>query len=252
MAFGSKNRRVDIEKVKQHWEDEETVSLKDRNLQLLERRAIINELAILRPKTILDVGCGDCSDTVDYCDFSEKVFACDYSLAMLKKAKNIAGDNLNIYKLDLMYDEIEPPVDVVITKRCLINMGNFKNQVEAIKKIHKGIKGTGYYLMLECSLDGLNALNLMRRSFGLPVMTEPFHNVYFNLNDLHEILSGLFTIERRVNFSTYYFLTRVYNQLVAQEDYFKFDALAKRVHESLGLFGQSLIGPQFLLVLKKS
>ena len=53
------------------------------------------------------------------------------------------------------------------------------------------------------------------------------------------------------NFSTYYFLTRVYNQIISKERYTEFDAISKMVHERIDMFGSTIIGPQFLMVLKK-
>lgn len=246
----------DLNLVKEHWEKAETVSLKDQNLQILERNAIISNLINIQPKTLSDIGCGDCEDTVFFSEFANRTFAFDYSDTMLKKAKkNIAkikgNSKIRIGKLDLINDEISNKADVVISKRCLINLGNFENQKMALRKIHDTLNKNGIYLMLECSKDGLNNLNLLRALFGQNTIDEPFHNLYFNMAELLNYLKDLFFIKKIENFSTYYFLTRIYNKLLENEQISKYDEKAKKVQDKIDLFGSMQIGAQFLLVLKK-
>ena len=80
------SRAKDLEVIRRHWEDESTVSLKDLCLRELERKAIMDRLARYRPASVLDIGCGDCSDTVYYTQYADRVLACDYSETMLKRA----------------------------------------------------------------------------------------------------------------------------------------------------------------------
>ena len=56
----------ELNAVKEHWEDINTVSLKDNNLQLLERRTILDFIDRTRKNTLKDIGCGDGSDTVSF------------------------------------------------------------------------------------------------------------------------------------------------------------------------------------------
>lgn len=245
-------RNKDLVAIKDHWENPETVSLKDVNLQELERRAILRALTSAgKIDSIADVGCGDAIDTVHWLPFARKVFGFDYAEAMLEKARKTCRDRISFARLDLLKDNFFLKYDTIITKRCLINLGSFENQKAAIRKICIALKLGGRFLMLECSLNGLNNLNAMRQRQGLPSIREPHHNVYFDLAELLAFLNKLFVVEETVNFSTYYFLTRVYNQVLDAKRYEEFDVVARRFHESVDLFGSNMLGPQFLLILRK-
>lgn len=238
--------------VKRHWEDPNTASLKDKNLQQLERYYILDFFKKLKLVGLLaDVGCGDAVDTMHWCSFAYEVVGYDYSSAMIKKAKENTVGKIKLFHFDLLKDEFCRTFDVVITKRCLINLGNFENQKRAILKIQNSIKDKGYYCMLECCSEGLNNLNVMRVKTGLEPLKMPFHNVYFNIDALREFVQKYFYIEQTRYFSTYYFLTRVYNQLLTKDKYEEFDTTAKEFHMALDIFGSQIIGPQFLMILKR-
>ena len=78
-----KNNKLNA--VKEHWEDVKTVSLKDNNLQLLERRTILDFIERTKKNTLKDIGCGDGSDTKF---FAEK-FKLNTDTSILK-AKNLS------------------------------------------------------------------------------------------------------------------------------------------------------------------
>lgn len=242
----------DLIEIKKHWDNTSTVSLKDTNLQKIERYYILKTFEKIGQVVLLaDIGCGDASDTIYWCDYANEVYGYDYSLSMLELAKRNYNDKIKLYQLDLLNDNININFDVIVTKRCLINLGNFENQKKSIFKIHKWIKKNGFYIMLECCMDGLDNLNSFRKNFELEPIKEPFHNKYFNLKILMDYINEYFYVIDVKNFSTYYFLTRVYNQIISKERYTEFDAISKMVHERIDMFGSTIIGPQFLMVLKK-
>jgi len=244
-------RTKDLGKIREHWEKDETVSLKDKNLQELERESIINYLKRIKPSTIIDIGCGDCSDTMYFSEFSKEIYGLDYSENMLKKAAEISSRKIKLLNIDILSNDIDIKSDMIISKRCLINMGNFKNQMKVLNKVHGCLCEKGYFILLEGCLDGLKNLNTMRALLGLPIIKEPFHNIYFEMDKLIEHLSKLFYIIEIKNFSTYYFLTRIYNHLLNAKEYVQFDSIAKQVHKKLDIFGSVFIGPQFLMLLQK-
>lgn len=247
-----KERNKNLRVIKAYWEDPDIVSLKDKNLQELERHYILQYLKkIGKVESLADIGCGDASDTIYFRRYAKKVFGYDYSSAMLKKAKIIAKGNIALSRLDLLQNRLDKKFDIVITKRCLINLGNFRNQLKSIKKIYRYLKRDGYYFMLECSLDGLKNLNSLRRKFGLDPLKEPFHNAYFEFKKLRKEVRKYFTVEDSRYFSTYYFLTRVYNQIVDKAGFQRLDVLAKKSHLRFDFLSSICLGPQFLLVLKK-
>lgn len=244
----------DLSVIKEHWENKETVSLKDINLQLLERSTIVKYLQNINKKTLKDIGCGDCSDTIHYAQNVKKAYAYDFSDAMLEKASIVINEtsNISLGKLNILEDNLLQRSDVVITKRMLINLGNFQNQKIAIEKIYNSLEKDGCFIMLETSLDGLNNLNDLRKKFNLEIIPEPFHNTLFNLEELKNFLKEYFIIEDVKYFSTYFYLTRLYNPLLGQDDAFKYDNLAREMSmDNISLFDSKIIGPQFCMMLKK-
>jgi SAM-dependent methyltransferase len=244
----------DLSKVKEHWEKEDTVSLKDENLRTLEQNTIIENLKKINKKTLKDIGCGDAGDTIEFSKYMDKVYAYDYSKAMLRKASiNIAGiDNITLNEFDILNDQLEQKTDVVITKRMLINLGDYDNQKKAIRKIYNSINDNGYFIMLETSIEGLENLNGLRKNANLPSIPAPHHNTLFLLEELKNYLSEYFLIEDVKYFSSYYFFTRVYNQMLQNEDMKKYDIVAKNISLSgIDLFKNQQIGPQFCMLLRK-
>lgn len=247
-------KEKDLSAIKNHWENMDTVSLKDVNLQLLERDTIEKFLEKTKKTTLKDIGCGDGSDTIHFAKYFERVYAYDYSNAMLTKASQTLSQtsNVTLQHLDVLQNEITPETNAVITKRMLINLGNFDNQKTAIKKIYNSLEDGGYYIMLETCTNGLENLNKLRQLFGLDSIPEPFHNTLFELEELKKFLENYFIIEDIHYFSTYFFLTRVYNVTLNEADVFKYDKNAKEVADKgIELFNTEIIGPQFCMLLRK-
>jgi|SRR5208283_849340 len=248
----SKEIQKSLNEIKKHWENPDTVSLGDGNLRELERGYVMHALnRIGKVDSLADIGCGDASDTIYWIDYAREVFGYDYSAAMIEKASLRSQGRIKLSQFDILKHELERKFDVILSKRCLINLGSFENQKEGILKIYESIKDKGFYIMLECCSEGLNNLNFMRERFDMEPIEEPFHNVYFELSRLSGFIKKYFDIDEIKFFSTYYFLTRIYNQMLDKQKFKEFDVVAKRLHERLDIWGSYIIGPQFLMVLKK-
>ena len=244
----------DLKIIKEHWEKKGTVSLRDSNLQLLEREVIVDFIKKSGKSILKDIGCGDGSDTVHFSKYVEQVYAYDYSSSMIEKASSNLNsiDTVHLSKLDIINEDIDQISDLVITKRMLINLGSFENQKKSIVKIHNSLADGGVFIMLETSSDGLKNLNKYRKRFDLDMIPEPFHNTLFNLNELKLFLKEYFIIEDIKYFSTYFFLTRVYNFILDGKNPYKFDNGAKIVSEhNIDFFESEIIGPQFCIMLRK-
>ena len=239
--------------IKSHWEDPETESLKDKNLQVIERSTIIEHLEKIKVSRLADFGCGNCEDTTHFSNYANLVDAFDYSGKMIKKASNTINanekNNISLFKLDLINDQINNSYDTVITKRTLINLGNFENQKNTIVKICESLDNDGHYLMLECSKDGLDNMNSLRSIFSLDEIPMPLHNYHFVWEQLLEYIENLFEVVEKRYFSDYFFLTRIVGPLLNNKDSNKYDDIFKEL-SNLTLINKH-IGPQFLLVLRK-
>jgi ubiquinone/menaquinone biosynthesis C-methylase UbiE len=244
--------------IKDHWESPDTVSLQDENLRSLETEAILRRLPA--GKRVLDVGCGDGINTLEYARDSSYVLGIDYSASMIAKAqdrlamsevKNVEFRHLPVQELDALPSDF----DMVITQRCLINLAEFQEQCQVIEAIHRRLKAGGKYLMLECLAEGQEGLNKLRARFDLNPIPPAWHNCQFEHPALMSAIGELFELEEEVDFSLYFFITRVLNPLVGRH---YTDPVAKEIDEAARKLEEGLhepllsgIGAQRLLVLRK-
>ena len=120
----------------------------------------IDQIVQRLPKgsSVLDLGCGNGYCTFKFAETNIKsIIGADYSQTSVDQAINISSLHQDSIKekidfkqgdaLDLNFpDSI---FDVVITIRCLINVGDNENQLKALKEIHRVLKPGGVYLMCE-------------------------------------------------------------------------------------------------------
>jgi hypothetical protein len=244
--------------VKQHWEDPQTVSLRDENLRLLEQRTISIHLEPV--ESLLEMGCGDCINTRVYSGHAKTTWAIDYSTEMIKKARSrmeretlprthlINGDFFLLKALRKKFQTI-------VSQRCLINLSGWTEQQEAISTIAEKLDDRGMFLMLETTLDGLENLNRLRNRVGLPSIPQTWHNQNFDLQRLLDFLGRYFLIEAMTDFSFYFLITRVLNPLLGlpadHPQSKKLDEVARELAEKIGPLGIEGIGPQMFFKLRK-
>lgn len=246
------------EAVRAHWENPATVSLADQNLRALETEAI---KSLIPPGcSLLDVGCGDGCNTLEYAAIAGQTLGVDYSNEMIARAARRLADwegaGLEFRRLGL--DELtglDRSFQAVITQRCLINLSDFAAQTAAIRAIHGLLSPGGVFLLLECVDQGRQNLNLLREKAGLDPIAMPWHNAFFDEKPLETLLAGLFNIRMVVDFSLYYLVTRVMNPMTGlpHDDPWskRLDDTARRLQDIFGLTRLQGIGPQRLYVLDK-
>ena len=206
------------EKIKEYWEDENTRSLIDVNLRMLEENVV--KLYLESNNQIIDLGCGDGVSTLEY---ALKVKCCvgiERSKYLLKQAqKNLLNSglcNTTFTEGDIMeIDRFKAKFDVAITQRVLINLTSWREQQQAIDNIYSVLKPGGLYIMIEDTYDGLDAMNDFRKAAGLKEIAVHWHNLYFHHNELTEFLASRFKHIRHHTFDLYYLLTRVYLNMIA-------------------------------------
>ncbi len=254
---------ADSNKIKEYWEKEKTVSLKDENLRELETDAIADCIQSIDRGGlyICDMGCGDGTNTINYSRLNnvKQVVGIDYSSAMIKKAnKNIKKQNIsNITFVNGDISELfnfMNKFDAVITQRCLINIPVFDEQIKAIETILGSLKKNGYFIMMEATKDGLNGLNRLRTGLSLDSLKMPWHNNYFDIGAVEGALEKKFRILKKQDFSIYYLYTRVLNQVLGlginSRLSKKIDIAAAKIQRQ---FGETFlgIGAQTLFFLRR-
>ena len=235
--------------IEAYWEEPNTISILDKNLQMLEENFILPYLH--SEMDFADFGCGGGESTVKYASKVKSCLALEQSNRLrglaVKRADEAGLRNIEVVEgsvLDL--SRFENKFHCVMTQRVVINFMSWSEQKEVIKNIRSTLRHGGQYLMIENTYEGFGAMNSLRRAVGLPnIPLHDWHNHFLYHDELLKFLDGLFVIEKVHTFSLYYLLTRVFVNMFAkfegfganakQDEIFKYaDAAARRLYEVYG------------------
>jgi len=188
----------------------------------MEMNIILKELK--DGQTVLNIGCGNGVKDIEYCR-KKQIFlkGIDFSQSMIDIAQSQMGTvadligTLRFEHGDVL--NLKEPIkyDVVITNRCLINLENEDQQLQAISNIYDALSENGVFLMLECTLKGLENINSVRKGFELEQIEERWHNKYLNEEKVLEYIRSKFKRVEIDNFnSTYFLISRTLNALMTK------------------------------------
>jgi cyclopropane fatty-acyl-phospholipid synthase-like methyltransferase len=208
------------EKVQEFWnarsKEGQNAGTNDFMLKYLEEDVLIKHIP--SGSEVLDIGCGNGSTLIRL--IKEKGCAgvgLDYADNLLELANKNAIENGVQDKVRFMkQDVLKLSSDIglfqhIFTQRCLINLGTKNEQEQAFASIVKLLPSGAFYYMIEAFNDGNRALNELRESLNLPLMTSPWHNRFFELNDVLRWGKNYPVKVQQVSHfaSTYYYLSRV-------------------------------------------
>ncbi|MBN2373536.1 class I SAM-dependent methyltransferase [bacterium] len=218
------------EKIKEYWEERAkqhmenpSATTDDVYLRELEISVIIktiNEIGIDKG-SLLDVGCGDGYSILKVAEaFKNLSFvAIDYSENMIRLARQRLESQPDLkHQARFIIGDVTAigqslcgsSFDIVLTDRCLINLGSFEDQCNAIRNIANHTKKNGYYIAIENFIEGHENMNAARRQLGLLEIPVRWHNIYFKEKEFIECAGRFFQdISFREFTSSYYFATRV-------------------------------------------
>jgi ubiquinone/menaquinone biosynthesis C-methylase UbiE len=175
-----------------------------------------------RPLKVLELGCGNgyALEALSSLDGTDQFWGVDFSEELLSIARKRALPNCVLMQGDTRALAAEPEFfDWVYTERCLINILDSDEQLEALRQIAKVLKPNALYLMIEGFADGLGNYNKARSECGLPEVKEAIHNRNFEKDKLFAGTRDLFTLVEGSelgkyaipsNFlSSHYFVSRV-------------------------------------------
>jgi len=157
-------------------------TLNEQPLRELEIRAMMRRIARSRPARVLDVGCGN--------GYSTKLFARRFpgtqftGIDFLPEMIASTGDDVPANCTFQVGDVLDPsslprgPFDLVITQRCIQNLPGDANQRKGVETLLALRAPGGRLLLMECTRNGLRALNRIRGRLGRPALedVEPWHN----------------------------------------------------------------------------
>lgn len=235
----------------------------------LEVRMIKNQLDIIKPDSILDVGCGNAYSTIEFAKANPTcmIIGVDYSEAMISAAKKAAEEagvtNVSFFVGDVLSISRHPELqhqrfDVVLSERCLINLANWEEQKLGILQMRKLLTPAGHLILVENTKDGLVKLNTLRASVGLPPIKERWHNFYIPDDKMNEFFEGTaknLLIPRYVENigSNYYIISRVvYAKLAEMEGKEpSYDHPINKIASMLPTFGNEYAcSPNYLMIFQ--
>lgn len=182
----------------------------DAELSELENFFIIMELKKIKPRSMLDIGCGNGQRTAMFSNYvNGKTIGIDYSENMIKQAKTIRNHNLFFDCADITKYSTDSLFDVIISCRCIINQSTHVAQVELFKKLHRMLKPKGHLIIAEASDEGLRNLNRLRKEFGLKNIEEHWFNLHMKEKVVFPKISKLFKIKTIKRLGLYYYIARV-------------------------------------------
>lgn len=171
---------------------------------------------------ILEIGCGNGYTSKQLSEeLKVNIIGIDYCEELIEIAKKRDLAHVDFHVGNVLKLEFEDErFDIVYSERCLINLDTWQKQKQAIDEIYRILKKDGIYVMIECFVEGLLSVNEARKSVGLPPIEQPFHNKYFNKNELFKYIQNKFVdlgikdknfkkIYRPNFLSSYYFGSRV-------------------------------------------
>lgn len=199
----------------------------DMNQAYLEVQAILNAFSRLLEKTqVLEIGCANGYLTRKLAQFDgvDAVLGVDFILEFIKQAQVNAHPKTTFQVGDVRQLRLPSnSFDVVVSKRCLINLILWSQQKQALLEIHRVLKPAGTLIMLEASRQGYKALNRARREAGLAPVLVSEHNLPIDLEHLKQ-LDYKFRVVGGSILNTYYFITRILHPLLVEPDEPKYDA----------------------------
>jgi len=227
----------------------ETAGTNDFILSRIEQKFLSENIE--KHSRVLDIGCGNGNSLLGLVKSNScHGIGIDFSEKMLNLAKKNC-DEQNLNQAVRFHQRDLPPIprewdvfDVAYSQRCLINLTTTEKQKEAVLSIENSLKHGGRYIMIECFNDGLQETNHLRAQMSLEEIPPPWHNHFFDIDEVKSWSTPKFYVERVVHISsTYHFLSRVvYAKLAAdanKELHYdsEINLLAEQLPQEIGAYG---------------
>jgi SAM-dependent methyltransferase len=232
--------------IKQFWEDrassagasEEDVTHPDVWQRHLEIEMI--KRLVFPTDRVLDIGCGNGFTTRRIAPLVREIIGIDYAEAMIRRALKESGDRRGsptyaVKDVLTLGPEDFGLFDLAISERCLINLKSWKDQRRALSNIASVITPAGRLVFVEGSKQGRENLNKLRRAVGLETMPTVWHNIDFDEQKTLAYLRRSFSLEQRMHFGLYDFISRVAHPLIVAPDRPQYDSRINEVAAKLTL-----------------
>jgi len=194
----------------------------DKNIVMLENDYIIEKLQKMKPKSLLDIGCGNGQRTLLFSRYVDgKTLGIDYSDQMINVANSLLSEqsqqitnNVSFKTCDVNELEENGKFDTIISCRIFINQPDSFHQISLFKKLYDHLNPNGSLIMAEESLEGIQRLSKLRKNFELDDIRIQWHNVPIEEKTVLPEISKLFKIKSVKRLGTYYLITRLIHPLL--------------------------------------
>lgn len=226
----------------EYWNREDVESMYDKHL--LNAEIALIKSYIPNGTKILDAGCGEGEGTKEYSLIKGvTVHAADFSDTRLKKAAEMLKDRDNVVfkKTDFLKDYVlDNDYDVVVSQRFLINLPGWELQQKVLNDLMRMLRSGGVLLMLEGSVNGVDALNDFRALYGLPAIPIKWHNYFFKDKLLVDFMAEEgYSLIKEDGLGVYFLMTRgvrpVFDEKLNWDCDFNRISATKEISERLGL-----------------
>jgi SAM-dependent methyltransferase len=174
---------------------------------------------------ILDFGCGNGMTAIELARrYEVEVTGVDFAEQMVAAATGLAEGQQLQGRVNFQVGNVQDPgrlgqFDLIYTERVLINLPDWPAQRDALGRILDLLNEGGLYVMCENSQDGLDKINSLREQVDLPAIIPPWHNRYLRDEELGQFTYPGIKLEGMEFYSsTYYFLSRVVNAWLANQE----------------------------------
>jgi SAM-dependent methyltransferase len=184
----------------------------------LENWFLLKYIESYRPKSTIDIGCGNGRRTVFLSEHIDgRILGVDFSEIAIRHARLLESDRIRFEQWDL---ENKPrrwkSFDCVLACRVLINLQSHRAQVTAIRRMADLLKDGGILLLSEASEQGHEALNGLRNCLSLRPTNTVWHNLLLDEVAILKELKRQFTILETTRFGLYFLLTNVIHSPVLE------------------------------------
>ena len=218
--FKQKNYEFWVERLKSNSPDQ--VCTNDIGLNVLETDAILSRLS--DGKAVLEIGCGNgilYKDLRQAFDLAMYVGTDFVRELIVECEKNRTDDRDSFHQLDMTLvnsNSFNTKFDFIISKRAIQNVLDHRLQLEAIDEFGSFLADDGLMVLVESSGNALQRINSSRVKYGLPKITAPFHNLFFNDQLIRKYNFKNVNLLKIEPFSSdFYFVTRIIYARYAQE-----------------------------------
>ncbi len=225
------NKKLTLDEIKEFWTTQALTHGRSPSASWSDHRVIEMEIREMLARLhdgdrVLDVGCANGHSTIQFA--SQKavhVRGLDYIPEMIEQA-NVSLQSLPSsipgkveFGVGSIMEIPEPSLtyDKVIVLRVVINLGEWENQLTALRECARVLKPGGTLLLSEATVQGWKKLNEFRREWELPDIPMPGFNNYLDERLVIESTFAEFELVELVNFASSYFVgTRVLKPLLAK------------------------------------